>query len=285
MSVPPVTVVIPAWDEYADHELREAAASVRAQPVAAELVVVDNASRRPLTPLPGARVVRVDERVTTGSARNAGLAVVRSAFVIFLDADDRLLPGALGEMVRGLEAEPELSSLGFGVVQLGSGRRYRAPRRFVGLLVRRRRLFALASTVWSLLPTQGATIHRTAAVREAGGYGDAEYGEDWSLMTALAVRGRVGVRFTPALALRERGGTAPWQRTGEQLAIGRRAFLRAARDPATPRWLRVALPFSALTRAVLLLVARPPVRAGRWLWGVLARGPRRVPLRRPVRPM
>ena len=102
ISAPAVTVVIPAWGAYAEGPLREAVASVQAQNVAARVLVVDNASELPVTPPAGAELVRSERRLTRGAARNLGLAHVRSPLVMFLDADDVLLPGALTTLTAGV---------------------------------------------------------------------------------------------------------------------------------------------------------------------------------------
>src|SRR4051794_1527038 len=98
---PPVAVVIPVWDSYVAF-ISEAVGSVREQAIEAEIVVVDNASAEPLPTLDGARVVRSDLRLTTGAARNLGLGAVTAPLVVFLDADDLMLPGALAALQAGL---------------------------------------------------------------------------------------------------------------------------------------------------------------------------------------
>ena len=49
------TVVLPVWDEYVAARLPEALASLRAQDLAAPIIVVDNASEVQLPDLPPSR--------------------------------------------------------------------------------------------------------------------------------------------------------------------------------------------------------------------------------------
>jgi hypothetical protein len=63
-------------------------------------------------------------------------------------------------------------------------------------------LFALLDSMWSLYPTTGATILRTELARAAGGYADADSGEDWCLGVSLAFRGRVGWSERPGRVYR-----------------------------------------------------------------------------------
>src|SRR4051794_19848409 len=89
--------------------LREAVDSLLGQEGAApHVVVVDDGSTDPnthaaLDALPEqVELVRQDNAGVV-AARNAGLARVRTPYVLFLDADDRLAPGALAAMRRALE--------------------------------------------------------------------------------------------------------------------------------------------------------------------------------------
>lgn len=91
--------------------LAEAVESVRSQ--GARVVVVDDGStdagtHRALDALPGeVEVVRQENR-GVAAARNAGLERVDTPYVVVLDADDRLAPGALAAMRGPLDRDPGL---------------------------------------------------------------------------------------------------------------------------------------------------------------------------------
>jgi glycosyltransferase involved in cell wall biosynthesis len=97
-TVPPrVSVVIPCYRQA--HFLPEALGSARAQTHPAyEIVVVDDGSPddvpSAVAAFPGVRCLTQENR-GLGAARNAGLADCSGDAVVFLDADDRLLPEAL----------------------------------------------------------------------------------------------------------------------------------------------------------------------------------------------
>jgi glycosyltransferase involved in cell wall biosynthesis len=104
-----VSVVIPCWNQA--HYLGEAIESVLSQRYPSlELVVVDDGSEdnsyEVAARYPGVRVVR-QSNSGVAAARNRGLAESAGEYVVFLDADDRLLPQALEAGVRELSAHPE----------------------------------------------------------------------------------------------------------------------------------------------------------------------------------
>ena len=108
-SRPLVSVVIPCYNQA--HFLGEAIESVLAQSHPNfEIIVVDDGSTDDTSEVASryqkVRIVRQDNRGLS-AARNAGLAESRGEYVVFLDADDRLLPGALEVGVKELEAHPE----------------------------------------------------------------------------------------------------------------------------------------------------------------------------------
>jgi glycosyltransferase involved in cell wall biosynthesis len=264
-----VTVVIPVWDAYAGDGLLEALASVRRQGVPAELIVVENASEVALPPLGDVELVHLGARCSTGAARNAALERLRTPYVVFLDADDLLLDGALAELTRGLDAAERSSAYVLSIIDGVTGKRHRTPRRFASALCRLPRLFALANTVWSLLPTQGAAIMRVRDVRACGGYGDSDHGEDWVLGTSLAFRGNVSFDRRPGLLYRRREDSpGVGALSGRVLLDNARAVrARVREDQAIPRWARSALPPIALAQWCAARIAHPLWRLVRG-WGV-----------------
>jgi len=104
-----ITVIVPGFDvaPYA----QEALDSLRAQTLTDwTAVLVDDASHDATGAIfaaaaaadPRFRVVTQDRRRGLGAARNAGLDLVDTEFVAFLDADDVLRPGALERLVGTL---------------------------------------------------------------------------------------------------------------------------------------------------------------------------------------
>jgi glycosyltransferase involved in cell wall biosynthesis len=255
---PQVAVVIPVWDSYVEF-VGEAVASVREQRMDVELIVVDNASSQPLPELPGARIVRSDARLSTGAARNLGLDAVTAGLVVFLDADDLMLPGTLATFLAGLR-DGDIA-FAMAIVDGDTGGRHRAPRRLAYLLARAPRLFALANTVWSLLPTQGATIMRTADVRAAGAYGDRSQGEDWALAAALTWRGRVRLSHEPGLVYRWRFDSPGREGAEADLLDNARALRERLRaDPDVPAVARRTLPLITAAQWGAVALVRPLVR-------------------------
>ncbi len=74
----------------------------------ASVVVVDDGSTEPLPELPAAAEVLRQDNQGVARARNAGLARVETPYALVLDADDRLVPGALETLRAPLQADPEL---------------------------------------------------------------------------------------------------------------------------------------------------------------------------------
>jgi hypothetical protein len=104
-----VTVVIPCFGQA--HFLAEAIESVIAQTHSRTTVlVVDDGSHDNTSAVaagyPGVVCLR-QENAGLAAARNAGLARVTTEFVLFLDADDRLLPEAVATGLAELRAAPE----------------------------------------------------------------------------------------------------------------------------------------------------------------------------------
>src|SRR5689334_627722 len=104
-----VSVVIPCYN-YA-HFLGEAIESVLCQTYSNyEIIVIDDGSTdnssEVATNYPQVRSIR-QENMGLSESRNRGIRESRGTYLVFLDADDRLLPVALEIGVNTLEANPE----------------------------------------------------------------------------------------------------------------------------------------------------------------------------------
>src|SRR5687767_14191340 len=86
--------------------LREAVDSALAE--GAQVVVVDDGSTEPLPELPPEVELVRQGNQGVARARNAGIRLAQTPFVLALDADDRLLPGALAVLREPLVADPAL---------------------------------------------------------------------------------------------------------------------------------------------------------------------------------
>jgi glycosyltransferase involved in cell wall biosynthesis len=104
-----VTVVIPCYNQA--HFLSEAIESVLAQDHPhIEVVVVDDGSTdntaKVAAHYPQVHLIRQHNQGLS-AARNVGLESSHGDYIVFLDADDRLLPGAVGAGLEVLRAHPE----------------------------------------------------------------------------------------------------------------------------------------------------------------------------------
>jgi glycosyltransferase involved in cell wall biosynthesis len=245
-----VSVVIPVWDRYCTL-LPEAVESVLRQAgVDLQLIVVDNASTVELPPLPQqATVLRAPTRVSAGSARNLGLGQVIAPTVLFLDADDILLPGSLAHLAALLHSRPgAVAAVGkrllwypdSGAERINEG----SPRPLVYGLCRWRRIFAALTLRYDVFQLTGCALLDSSAVRDARGFGDASLAEDWMLRSALATRGRIV--FSRDCVVRFRvSPDSLWHRPHTRQELERAyADFRTHRldDDKLPRWSRVAMP-------------------------------------------
>lgn len=224
------------------------------------VVVVDDGSqgaetRSALAALPAD--VQLVRQATAGAAaaRNAGIALATTPFVLPLDADDRLLPGALRALRRPLDADPRLG-FSYGRIRFfgdWQGELTMPPYDPFRLLYRH-------------------TIGITALVRrelyeQTGGYDPAFIGyEDWELWLRALAHGWRGVRVdATTLEYRRHAGT-----------------VHASARPEYRRWYRALRTKHAglYTRASRRRLAAEsdlgPLGRGvyRWVWG-----PRPVPAR------
>jgi glycosyltransferase involved in cell wall biosynthesis len=260
-----LTIVIPYWDLDPEYLLEAVGSITAGQGGPYRTIVVDNASSVPPPELPpSVEIVRLPERVHVGEARNAGLALVETSHVLFLDADDVISPGSVPLLLQQLERRPD------AVVSCGSGRIVPPPIRALGgeetrtwrrrrLRRRRRRLLnvyrlqrwprllAVVNTV-EMIVSMSCTVMRVDAVRAAGGFSADLAEEDWVLSALLPFHGPVVAGRFPVRGYRLRAGSLTVQK-GADWSVASRARRqmrrRLRRDPAVPLPVRWATPLLA----------------------------------------
>ena len=108
-----LSVVIPAWR--AEKYIAQAIGSVREQnwPGELEIIVCDDGSDDATAQIARDLGVTVLEKAQGGaaSARNEGLRAATGDFVLLLDADDRLTPGALAALFEPMAGRAELMAV------------------------------------------------------------------------------------------------------------------------------------------------------------------------------
>ncbi|MFZ2029564.1 MAG: glycosyltransferase family 2 protein [Vitreimonas sp.] len=106
-----IAVVIAAYN--AEATLNRAVASALAQPETVEVCIVDDCSKDGTGALAAAWGVR-DQRVRVlkneansgpGASRNTAIAATTAPWIAILDADDYLLPGRFGKLMRGADVD------------------------------------------------------------------------------------------------------------------------------------------------------------------------------------
>lgn len=180
-------VVIPCYNQA--RFLGEAIESVLAQTrPAVEIAVVDDGSTEDVGSVvaryPAVRYLR-QRNGGPSAARNSGLRATESEFVIFLDGDDRLLPGAIAEGENRLRARPDCAFAVGRVSTIASDGSLLHPWQpcpeyddpYVAMFVDHCAIYPVA------------TIYRRAALESVNGF-DVSYrrAEDWELDLRLAER-------------------------------------------------------------------------------------------------
>jgi glycosyltransferase involved in cell wall biosynthesis len=173
-----------------------------------EVIVVDDGSTDD-TPAVLARYaprVRVIRQANRGlaAARNAGLAVARSTYVSFLDADDVAMPSKLAEQVALLEASPTVGWTYCDVLieTVATGHEMRASERF-GYGGRTLDGWLFPELIHGNFIPAIAPLIRRGALDAAGVFDDRLTAlEDWDLWLRLSLVAKA--RYSPAVLARYR---------------------------------------------------------------------------------
>lgn len=262
-----LTAIVPVWDRYCDF-LPGCVDDLLGQRVPLRLLIVDNCSDTALPTLPaGVEVIRTRSRLSAGAARNHALRRVSTPYVCFLDVDDRLLPGTLAFCLERLREQPAL--IGCMTAPLawnadtGEIAPFAYPRPHVYWLSGRRTLLALYLLGRCAVNVATGSVWTTDAVRQAGGFGDGDYAEDWQLASALALRGAIALHRRPGRLYRQHDGSLV---AGVHEDAYRRCFdalrAQARQTPGSSLAVRASLPlFAVLHRLKLRVQVRSERRA------------------------
>jgi glycosyltransferase involved in cell wall biosynthesis len=200
-----LSIVIPCYNQA--HFLGEAIASALAQDYSpVEIVVVDDGSTDDTAAVaarhPSVRCLRQPNRGLP-AARNAGWQASMGRYVIFLDADDRLLPNAASVGVAALAARPDAGvavglarRIGADGSPLPTPRRPRVDSEHYASLVRR---------CWMVVATE---VYRRDALVAVGGFDERlRFAEDYDLYLRPAQRFPIVDHYTEVSEYRQHPGT------------------------------------------------------------------------------
>jgi hypothetical protein len=199
-----VSVIIPCFDHA--HFLDEAIESVLTQTYTnLEVVVVDDGSadntREVAARYPGVRCVHQENR-GVASARNAGLGASRGSYVVFLDADDHLLPRAIEIGVDALADHPHAAFVAGACRNVGvDGGHLPSPKQ---PLVTADHYAALLEScfIWS----GSSVLYRRSSLEEVGGFNEhLNAGDDYELYLNLSRRFPVHCHDTIVTEYRRHG--------------------------------------------------------------------------------
>lgn len=221
--------------------LRQCVDSVRSQRgVTHELIVIDDASTDGTAGWlaeasgGGLRFHRFDTGRERCTARNQGLAMAHGRYVMFLDDDDWLWPGALAILARALEQAPDAVAAVGARWAVFTGENYERrdahPRRVMTRRILDELLFG-----WSSV--SGQNLYRASVVRAVGGYEDEALipCEDRLLWCRIALRGSVVLVPDTVMSYRYHAGQS---RPPDIRRIRDRVARRAIRATPRPEWRR-----------------------------------------------
>jgi glycosyltransferase involved in cell wall biosynthesis len=194
VATPPVAVVTAAWNM--ERYIGDTIGSVLRQTLTDfEMILIDDGSSDATASIvkavadPRIRLFSI-RRAGVSAARNRGLDACHAPLVVFLDADDLLLPDALGRMVATMAAHPHhVACFGQHVKMREDGAPCSgsAPSRLKKLPTKDTLRYLLCG---NLIVNGGALCIRTAAARDVGAYDTTlSFAEDWEFWCRLAALG------------------------------------------------------------------------------------------------
>jgi glycosyltransferase involved in cell wall biosynthesis len=230
VNTPVVSIIVPAYVSTAaqaallDETLRTASAQTCRD---YEIVVVDDGSPIDVRAITAAHPAIVTVRQPNGGsarARNTGLSKSRGRYIVFLDADDHLLPHALDAGLRAFAEHPEC---GFVVGRREEMTYEGAPVAWgIPGLPHESRLYAiLLGFDWYIIPPSSAMFRRDV-VEDVGGFRDPWGADDLDFYLRVAWTYRAWCFEEPPVT-RYRRYSASASRDGERMLRSiRRVYAR-----------------------------------------------------------
>ncbi|KJF23458.1 glycosyltransferase family 2 protein [Rhodococcus sp. AD45-ID] len=187
-----LTVIIPAYR--AESTIAKSISSAaNARPV--EVIVVDDGSddnTAAVAEAAGARCIR-QENQGAYMARRLGASCAATTYLLFLDADDEIIPSAVRRSVELMEKEEDLVVAAGTVIGTGSGTADKHfPIRYSPVTAE-----SLLINGFGPWPPCAAVVRRSAyetAERMSPSVIDTKYADDYQLLIRLSLTGRISVR-------------------------------------------------------------------------------------------
>jgi GT2 family glycosyltransferase len=244
------------------------------------LIVVDNSGELALGPRAGLRVLRPGANLGFAGGSNRALEIARAPYVMLLNPDARPQPGAVEDITRALDANPDWAGVAPRLVGESGEPQYewqlRPLPRPGGLL---RQVFFLRGVARAreepppgaaiAQPAAAALLLRRSTLLELGGL-DASFFPAWfedvDLCARLARDGRTLHYWPSAVFVHGLGGSLEALGYGAFLWVYYRNLVRYLRKHHGAAWAGAALlclPAAALMRALLLPLRRPRRAQGR----------------------
>jgi glycosyltransferase involved in cell wall biosynthesis len=237
---PTVAVVIPCFNQ--GRYLSTSIASVRAQRYAVDAcVVVDDGSTDGTAAVAARLDVPVIRQPNAGvsAARNAGLAAMRTDYVVFLDADDELLPDAIETEVEAFAGHAHVAAVVGRCQSMSADGRPLLTRHDGVDPDRLYREWLRRNFVW----TPGAALFDRRALADIGGFPrDLGPAADYAVYLRLAREDRVA--YVPCELVRYRQHDASMSGDPALMLRATLGVLRRERR-AAPAWAREAIRASA----------------------------------------
>ena len=218
-----------------------------------EVIVVDDGStdgtREALARYAGRITYLYQKNKERSAARNNGLRHASGQYVVFLDADDVLLPEMVSVQTEYLERHPQAAFVHAYALMADAEGRVLKPQVLIGAPLDPSRP-AFASLIMGTPVLPSSALARWELVQAVGGFDETlSVGEDWDLWLKLAVRGEVGFTHQPVAVYAVEAAYSPDKLDGYNVQDNIPRMIERAFTYLPPGSLLIELKPRALARA------------------------------------